>query len=168
MYTNFPKLIISAVRNSDFNVNIDSHKDILSKLKFISKVQEGEKINVRYLYVQQDGFMTKLSRTFYNLDNRGNTLNFVENTIKRSLEIITLYINSDKLSDRKLCYNIIKDLDKSKSGIINLIKTYIQDNMFIARMETLLDEIEAKISELKSKIPEDEYKNIISNNEIQI
>jgi hypothetical protein len=126
MYNNFPKLLISTLRNNDFNINLDSHKDILSKLKFISKIQEGEKINVKYLYVQQDGFMTKLSRTFYNLDNRGNTLNFVENTVKRSFEIIKLYINSDKLSERTICYNIIKDLEISKSGILNLMKTYMK------------------------------------------
>jgi hypothetical protein len=165
MYNNFPKLLISTLRNNDFNINLDSHKDILSKLKFISKIQEGEKINVKYLYVQQDGFMTKLSRTFYNLDNRGNTLNFVENTVKRSFEIIKLYINSDKLSERTICYNIIKDLEISKSGILNLMKTYIHDNMFISRMETLMDDIDINLLEIKSKVPENEFKKFISESD---
>lgn len=165
MYTNFPKLLISTLRNNDFNINLDSHKDILSKLKFISKIQEGEKINVKYLYVQQDGFMTKLSRTFYNLDNRGNTLNFVENTVKRSFEIIRLYVNSDKVSERTICYNIIKDLEISKSGILNLMKTYIHDNMFISRMETLMDDIDIHLLEIKSKVPENEFKKFILESE---
>lgn len=156
MNTNLAKIFISSVRNNDLYINVDSHKDILSKLKFISKIQEGEKINVKHLYVQQDGFLTKLSRTFYNLDNRCNTLNFIENTINRSFEIISLYIISDKLSDRKISYIIVKDLENAKAGISNLMKTYINDNMFISRMETLLDNINSKTFEIYSKIPKNE------------
>lgn len=156
MNTNLAKIFISSVRNNDLYINVDSHKDILSKLKFISKIQEGEKINVKHLYVQQDGFLTKLSRTFYNLDNRCNTLNFIENTINRSFEIISLYIISDKLSDRKISYIIVKDLENAKAGILNLMKTYVNDNMFISRMETLLDNINSKIFEIYSKIPDSE------------
>jgi hypothetical protein len=127
---------------------MDSHKDMISKLKFISKVQEGEKINVRGLFIQQDGITTRLSRTFYNLDNRGNTLNFVENTVKRCFEIISLYKRSENESERQICLSILDDLTKSKIGIINLMKTYEHDIMFISRMETLLDEIDTQIKVL--------------------
>ena len=50
---------------------------IISRLKFIGKVQKGDKINVKYMFIQPDGIFTRISRSLINHDNRNNTLNFV-------------------------------------------------------------------------------------------
>ena len=63
---------------------MESNKEVISKLKFIGKLQKGEKINVRMLYVQQDGIVTQFLRTFLQ-DNRTKTLGFVQDTIKNHL-----------------------------------------------------------------------------------
>ena len=46
------------------STNIESGTtDVLSKIKFIGRWQKGDKINVKYLYVQPDSWWTRLSNT---------------------------------------------------------------------------------------------------------
>ena len=79
-------VIISVFKDtSKFNINsMESDKEVMSRLKFIGKVQKGEKINVKYMFVQPEGIATRISRTLINQDNRNNTLNFVRSTITRT------------------------------------------------------------------------------------
>ena len=52
-----------------YNINtqrMDTNKEIVSRLKFIGRIQKGEKINTRHMYVQQDDLTTTISRTFIN------------------------------------------------------------------------------------------------------
>ena len=94
---NFLPIIFSIFKDREINVtNMESDKEVISRLKFISRINGGEKINVRYMFVQQDDIATKISRTLYYKDNRRNALSFIKNTIKRSFEIIKFYKNSNK------------------------------------------------------------------------
>lgn len=126
---------------------MDSLKENLSKLKFISKIQKGDKINVRYLYVQPSGFLTSLSRSFFYQDNRGNTLNFVHNTIYKTFEIIDNLEknNNNNTIEKALGNNITYDLENSKNGLLNLKETYIEDIKFCCDIDTLIQLIDAKI-----------------------
>ena len=56
---------------------MESDKEVISRLKFIGKVQKGEKINVKYMFIQPEGIATKISRSLINHCNRQNTLNHV-------------------------------------------------------------------------------------------
>ncbi len=125
------------------------NKEIISRLKFLGKVRENEKINVMYMFVQSDDVVTKFSRTFYNKDNRGNTLCFVRDIVNRSFEIVSSYINSQKLFEKAMCQNIVDDLQLAKNGIINLKNTYISDIKFNCDMDTVIQDIDAKILELE-------------------
>jgi len=126
---------------------MDSLKENLSKLKFISKIQKGDKINVRYLYVQPSGFLTSLSRSFFYQDNRGNTLHFVHNTIYKTFEIIDNLENNNNNNtiEKALGNNITYDLENSKNGLLNLKETYIEDVKFCCEIDTLIQLIDAKI-----------------------
>lgn len=126
----------------------DNHSDVLSKLKFISKIRKGEKINVKYMFIQPDNITTKISRTLYNVDNRMNTLNFIENTIQRCFEIIILHSNSDRQYDVQLRENIILDLQQAKIGLLNIKETYIDDIMFRCKIDTFIQDIEAKLQDM--------------------
>lgn len=132
--------------------NMESDKEVISRLKFIGKVQKGEKINVKYMYVQPEGIVTRISRTLINQDNRQNTLNFVRKTINRTFEIITLYLMSEKESQKLICTNIIDDLKQSTVGLTNLKDTYLNDIKFTCDIDTLLQEINAKLIELNDEI----------------
>lgn len=130
--------------------DLDHHSDVMSKLKFISKIRKGEKINVKYMFIQPDNITTKISRTLYNVDNRMNTLNFIETTIRRGFEIIILHSNSDRPYDIQLRENIITDLASAKTGLINIKETYIDDVMFRCKIDTFIQEIDAKLGDMLS------------------
>ena len=127
---------------------MEPDKEVISRLKFICKLQKGEKINVKYMFVQPEGIATRLSRTLIHQDNRNNTLNFLRSTITRTFEIISSYSSSNKESHRHICLHVIKDLQESKTGLINLKDTYISDIKFTCDIDTLLQEIDAKLTEI--------------------
>ena len=125
---------------------MESDKEVISRLKFIGKVQKGEKINVKYMFVQSEGIATKISRTLINHCNRQNTLNFVRGTIKRSYEIISSYRESKIESQRHIYEHVIQDLQQSKKGITNFKNTYLDDLKMGCDLDTLLQEIDAFLS----------------------
>lgn len=132
---------------------MESNKEIISRLKFIGKIQKGDKVNVKYMYVQPNSIVTQLSRSFINFDNRSNTLSFVDSTINRAFEIISIYEISSKKSDQALCKNIIIDLINCKKGLQNLKNTYNSDIKFCCDIDALLQFIEAKLIEINHLIP---------------
>jgi hypothetical protein len=131
------------------NLNMESDKEIISRLKFIGKIQKGEKINVKYMYVQPEGILTRISRSLIHQDNRQNTLNFVRSTISKTFDIIASYSSSNKESQLQLCTHIITDLKQSKNGLINLKDTYLDDIKFTCDIDTLLQDIDAKLVEIE-------------------
>ena len=138
---------------------MQDHRGTLSRLKFISKIQLGEKINLRYMYIQNDGILTQIFRTLFP-DNRIKTFAFVTETINKSFEILKFYGNSSKLSEQIMCKNLIIDLKESKNGLINLKETYNLDLKFGCDISTLLQLIDAKLLEYSHLEPppiEDEH-----------
>lgn len=149
------------------NSKMDSNKEIVSRLKFIGRIQKGEKINTRYMYVQQDGFTTTISRTFINQDNRANCLTFIQDTISKAFELLSLYERSDRECDMMICVNIVKDIQAAKIGINNIKETYMIDIKFTCDLDTLLEFIDARLIGLIHKYPmlkkeNNEEKNIFS------
>ena len=125
-----------------------STNDTLSKLKFIGKIQKGEKINVKYLYVQPSNWFTRISRTFYMTDNRINAYNFIESIINRCFEIISVNKQTRGLTTYKLNQSIINDIKDALVGIQNLKDTYSYDVMFCCKLDTLSDSIKLRINEM--------------------
>ena len=128
---------------------MDHNNDILSKLKFISRIQKGEKINVNGLYVQTEGYVTSISRTFVRPESRQQTLSFLQNTIEKSIELIKGYLSSENYAKQLSSLNIIDDLAESKKGINNLKTTYSEDIMFGCNMDSLIQNIDIEISDIK-------------------
>lgn len=135
---------------SAYKVNrMDSNQEIISRLKFIGRIKKGEKINTRHMYVQPDGLGTSFSRTFVYQDNRGNALNFVQETISRSFELLVTYERNDGKSNDTLYNNLTKDLMNAIVGLTNLKFTYINDVKFCCDMDTLLENVKARIANFK-------------------
>jgi hypothetical protein len=130
---------------------MNTNDDIIPKLKFISRLNKGDKINVKNLYVQPNNFLNKISRSFINIDDRTNTLIFVNNTIKKGFELFLHHIDSSNPFDNILCHNILCDLKNSINGLLNLKETYSQDIMFVCKVDSLIEEIEAKLIEITNK-----------------
>jgi len=131
---------------------MNNEAEIISRLKFIGKIQKGEKVNTKYLYVQSVGFFTGISRTFITQDNRGNTMDFLQNTISKIFDILYIYENSKKQSDISMCINLIKDLKQAKNGIVNLKETYVIDIKFSCDADVLIENINIKIDEFEPNI----------------
>lgn len=132
----------------------DNNHDTITRLKFLSKIRKGEKINVQNNMLQPDSWATSVSRALLNTDNRQNTLTYVQNTINSGFQLFGLYIKSEKLSEKKLAEQIIEDISNAKSGINNLKHTYTDDTMFCCSIETYIQTIDAKLTEYQEKYPD--------------
>jgi len=124
------------------------NKEVISKLKFLSKIQIGDKINTKYTAIQNDNMFTSLSRFFWQ-DSRVKTIVFIQETIKKAFELIYVFEKSDKISEHILCVNLIKDLKDCKTGLNNLKETYAFDLKFTCDIETILQIIDSKLAETK-------------------
>jgi len=116
-------------------------------------VARGEKINVPYLFVQNDSWQTTISRTLWHTDSRQSTQNFIRETILNSFETVELYLKTNNITKTKIAKNIISDIQESIKGIENIKHTYKNDAMFVCNLETIKELIIAKILELKTKYP---------------
>ena len=127
-------------------------EDNISRLKFIGKIKKGEKINIKDMYVQPNNILTKINRSFVNVDNRNNTLSFILETVKKSFEELLAHLekSKDNLFDLNISTNMILDLENCKVGLVNLKDTYIDDLMFGCKVDTINQDIDARLEEIKS------------------
>lgn len=124
--------------------------DVISKLKFIGRIQKGEKINVRNMQVQADTMITRFSRTFFVIDNRTNAYNFIESIINRGFDIIHLTLSKSPVKniDKRTISNLISDLRNSTAGISNMRDTYSDDIMFCCKLDALIESIKLKLDDI--------------------
>ena len=129
----------------------DSRQDIITKLKFLSRVSKGQRINVKEMILQDESWLTTASRTVWNIDNRNNTMTFIQNTITSAFNMISLLLRSEAVGDRQICKTIVGDIIASKKGIRNLKRTYTDDTYFCCGVDTYIQMIDAHMTDLKSK-----------------
>lgn len=125
--------------------------EIIPRIKFIGKIQKGEKMNVKHMQVQPDSILTKISRSFIHTDTRSNTYTFVNYSIKKGFEILYQHLGSEKQFDRILCINLMNDLRNCKEGLQNIRETYIEDLMFCCKIDALIEETDARINDVQTK-----------------
>jgi len=130
---------------------MNTNDDIIPKLKFISRLNKGDKINVKNLYIQSNNFFNKISRSFFHIDDRTNTLIFVNNTVKKGFDLFLQHIESSNPFDSILCQNILYDLKNSINGLLNLKETYGDDIMFVCKIDSLIEEIQARLIDIDNK-----------------
>jgi len=119
--------------------------ELLSNLKFLSKIKKDQKINVRDMFIQENNWTTSLSRTVYKVDNRKNTLHFIQNLITTSFSTCKSLINSDNKSDYTMNQSLLNGLLKSRNGIENLKYTYKDDIHFACILDTIIENINVQI-----------------------
>lgn len=157
MYLNSTVTLLKILKGTGNNINrMDSNQEITSKLKFIGKLKKGEKVNTRHMYTQPDGLSTSIIRTFIYQDNRGNVLNFCQETISRAFELLVTYERSEKNTEHVLFGHLLADLQQSTNGLANLKFTYIEDTKFCCDMDTLLQIINARLDGYVSKETDNE------------
>jgi hypothetical protein len=125
-----------------------TNRDLLSRLKFIGRIQPSEKVSLPDMSVCNDNIITTIWRSLFRDNSRQKTLSFVQDTIDKSFEIIHNYIRSDKKSDIMMIEFIVEDIKSSKQGLVNLKETYSMDRKFCCDIDLLLLTIDARLTEL--------------------
>ncbi len=130
----------------------ESQQDIISKLKFLGRVGKGEKINVKELTLQSEGWVTAAKRTLWTVDNRNNTMSFIQTTIQAAFNLIDALVkNNSNLGNKQIAKTMALDILSANSGISNLKTTYSDDTFFCCGIDTYMETLKARIAELKQK-----------------
>jgi hypothetical protein len=144
---------IRSITTVNDTTKMDRQREIITKLKFIGTFQAGEKIDVNNLRIEDKTLFTPLKRLFFG-EGRDKTFNFLSLTIERSIEIIQNYVLSDRISERIYCSNLINDLFKAVVGLKNIQETYREDKMFVCNIDILIENVDAKLTEIKERFPD--------------
>ncbi len=131
---------------------MEVNDEIISRLKFIAKINPGEKVSVKGMYVQPEGLFTTISRSLITHDSRENTMNFLNTAIKKGFDILSSYYESKTPFERQMFTNVLGDLRAAKTGLSNLRQTYEADRMFCCKLDTLEQEIDAKLLQYKDEV----------------
>lgn len=130
-----------------------SVQDIVSKLKFISKIKEGDIIDVASLTLTPKNLGTSVYRTVIARgESRCAALEFFRQVIGEAFDLATRYISSDQLFFKEIGLMVINALKESKMGIVNHSKTYKEDDMYVSKVETLIETLDTKTSDLQRQI----------------
>ncbi len=147
---NTVKLLLSNERKSQTS---ERNRETLTHLKFIGTFQPGEKINTRSLSIEPNNILTPIMRRIFG-EGRDATYQFLVNTIERTFEIIQFQVVSTRMSDKLQAQNTVCDLIKAIHGLKNLQKTYKDDKLFTCNLESLIETIHSRLSELQSQYPD--------------
>jgi len=137
-------------------------QDVIGRLKFISKIKSGEKLNVRELFVRDnDSVLQRVIRTIRNfgtylsasdvVESKEATITFIQDTLNQAINLIMIYCKEDDEFKKNVASIIVENLEKSKIGIKNSIETYQNDRKFISRVEAIIQTMEIRIKSMKEK-----------------
>jgi len=139
--------------DKDIHIEPD-YINTVSKLKFISKIQMGEKIDTQSLTVSTTNIITKLYRSLFSRgESRNLTFEFLSRVVNDSFNLIQKYIEyKDDIIHKNKINEIIIALESSKDGMLNLIDTYKFDRMYVSKVDTLINAVSVKSAYIKSQI----------------
>ena len=125
-----------------------SVQEIESKLKFISKINEGELVDVRTLTIMENGPVTSFYRTFLTRsESRNITLDFFKRVIGDAFDIIVMYLKEKDGFSHHIGDIMLESLKDSKEGILNHKNTYRKDRMYTSEIEALILTLDTKLDE---------------------
>ena len=129
----------------------DSLEKLLSRLKFISKIKRGEKLDIKSMTIVKSNIPSRAYRSIISRETRIETLNFIKGTINTAIDLLYYYICIENQFDQKIAQVIITNLLSAKNGITNLIITYNDDRKFVTDLETTIETMDIKINEKKKE-----------------
>lgn len=142
---------VQSMRNFQTSGKDDHLSAIISKLKFISKIRVGEKIDVKNMKIIKPTIAHRLYRSIISRESKENTYDFLKDTFNVALEMIYYY--SESLSSS---YNTTGSLDKDALTVLKenlhdalhgaqrLTETYIDQTKFVCDLETLIQNVQLR------------------------
>lgn len=127
---------------------------VVSKLKFISKIESGEKIDTQSLTIVPASFVTKLYRSLFSRgESRETTFNFINDIVSKAFTLLLHYKSSDSCEySKNRIDEILDSLDKTTRGLRNLIDTYHSDRMYTSRIDTLVNTMISKSACIRKEL----------------
>jgi len=133
--------------------------DLLGKLRFLAKIEPGEKLNVETLTLIDVSWpavlkwppllVTKCNRG--SVETRAKTFAFIKKLSNEALETAEAYLLQEDGLSKRLGAMIIESLKGSIEGMQALSKTYEDDRMFVSNVEAFIDVLRAKITSLEGR-----------------
>ena len=142
---------------------METQNETISKLKLIGRISNGDKLNVKGLFIQRDNFFTKISRWLYYIDNRNNTVNFVRTVIYNTFTIINNLSKSNRRYENLILINVLDDMESAKAGILNLMKTYEDDIKMNCDLLCLIESITVELTKYQNESVDLTHPDIIQN-----
>jgi hypothetical protein len=125
-------------------------EEIISDLKFISKIKEGEILNTQNDTLTQEGWSTSIWRTFiYRRESRKVTLEFFRYVTNEALVKLSCHLSDKNRFNQELGIMIFDALRESREGIENHKKTYISDQRYASDIESFLLLLDVQLKEYK-------------------
>ncbi len=117
--------------------------DLLVKLKIISMIERGKKINISSMtFTDANSWLGSLDRTLSN-EGRKNLIVYLNQIISQAIQAIDEYQNTE------FCQLIVNTLSQTKIGIQNLITTYNKYPDIIAQLEVYISNIDLQLNKNK-------------------
>lgn len=111
--------------------------ELISKLKFISKLKPGQKINTHSMTIQEDTYYNSIMRTLFS-DNRENAINMFKSILDKSYDTLT----SLKSKNRQDLFNLfVKNITNCIAGLKAFKDTYKNDSLTTSKIEVIIDKI---------------------------
>lgn len=113
-------------------------EETIINLKILQKLEKNQKLITRgaYLNIEPPSLIPEFIRRWNRQDNRHETLKKINTIVNTAIDLINK--NEDT-------YNIKNYLDGSKEGINNLKETYSTCSQTCARIDIILDKINAAL-----------------------
>lgn len=132
-------------------------QDVVSKLKFLSKLQPGEKLQVNGLSVVENSWFGKIYRHLTSkgktakeiLESREISLTFISELCESALKLALSVVDKDGTCQQEIWHMTISNLKEFQPGIKNLMVSYETDRLFVAKVDTFISILNAKIKELE-------------------
>jgi len=146
-----------------FSLSGDSKlQEIIFRLKFISKIRKGEKLNVKGYFIRDnDSMYQRAIRSIRNysmwltnseiVESKEATLAFIQETINEAITLIVLYRSENEEFSHGIANILVTNLEASKAGIRNSISTYRNDRKFISEAEAVIQTLEMRIKNMQIK-----------------
>jgi hypothetical protein len=128
--------------------------NIVSNLKFISKIKSYHKVDTNKLTIIEDTMWNNIQRIFQRGSSRKSTFDFIKTQVTDAFEICKGLLRSHEYEyEYNMGVMVMEAIISSRCGIETLFKTYENDKMFISEIETLLSTIDTKLNTLYKIYP---------------
>lgn len=133
----------------------DSSKDhTIARLKFLSCIQPGQKIDSNWVQIVSPNILSSLYRTFIGNDNRHKARALIESIFNSAYGILVGCISNIPSSNNdQLARTLIKDMYEAQIGVRNLTITYAKDSMYVCQMATLLQTYNLLLRSIRDENP---------------